>query len=717
MRGSVARLRGLALQVVCGAFLVVMAALASSTPAFAIVAFNNGFTCAVGETKSESAGPFLIFTAPATPFVVAAGERLTITLQNATGGTIVRTDNNQVVLSPPGTSTVSFDGPLTVDLTTTAAITSSLPGVIITFSCAPNGAQPPTTPNTPTPHTGSATLFLNQNGAAAVNAMLSDAIVDLSALVTKTNCDEFKSRRQDLSRRSAASRDHLAALEQEGRRLRQSALDSGSLSLGREISENIDEVLALQDQILRDGRELVDVQTAIEACDGLPELDPGGAPPQSFEDVAPSDTAGANGAGGTPGSAGPDDLSPSPEDFANALEDTANLSAQAAKACEEKAAKLIQLQKEHDAAYAQMQVLAEQLDAAQGKQANAQLAGDTEAVAQLREVVQRLGMRYGAFQQKRDQLTFQILRLERELEDCRKASGLVFYAEPSHPAAQPSSPLDAFDQLLGGIPQDGVSFYTPLAYASTVGLIGDQQAGVLGGWSIWAKGSLSGLTSPGFSGLNGRIDLGASRPLGNGFTIGGFIGWDGGTTNGATPGDISRSNSIHLGGFSSYRLPNDIVLALSGGAAFGGLASTIGGDTGATATQRGFVSASLSGEIWSEGPWRLTSSGSLFVGAEHQDAFTTAGGTAVSAQTITLGTARIDAMIGYALPTELPMELFATAGAGANFGNSATSGFAGSIGGGLKVSQDAMHATIATTFGVAGAVRSWSLTAALGASF
>lgn len=309
--------------------------------------------------------------------------------------------------------------------------------------------------------------------------------------------------------------------------------------------------------------------------------------------------------------------------------------------------------------------------------------------------------------------------IEVQIRRCEGQTTRAFYTDPD----RASDPLGAFAAFFGdGAIPDTLSFSTVLGYSSA-GVV-TQPGATTDDWSFWAKGSVSGLSSLGatsFNALNGRIDLGASRPLGSSILVGGFLGWDGGASANATTGGTTASNALHMGVFGTYRLPNDMELALSSGGALGVLTSTIGGDTGRTLTQRAFVSAKLGGTAWADGPWRISPSASLFVGAEHQNAYVTTGLVAVPEQTIGLGRAKLDAQVGYTLPSELPAELFASFGAGYDFSNAAPFApgqLSGTLGGGLKVSSGAMRGSVSGAYGLTGANgRTWSLNASIGGSF
>jgi hypothetical protein len=314
-----------------------------------------------------------------------------------------------------------------------------------------------------------------------------------------------------------------------------------------------------------------------------------------------------------------------------------------------------------------------------------------------------------------DVYTADLREIDAALSDC----GIAVEEAPIHPELrepitpggdQPSRlarPFEAFDILQG---RRG---------GATAGRPGLEAGG--NGWTASWTGAIYGLNGVGttsFVGLSGRVDLAVGQTLPNGTTVGGFVGWDGATTSNAVPGGTTSSNALHMGAFGSYRLPGDLVLAVSGGTAFGLLKSTIGADSGTTATQRGFLNGSLTGTVLRQGPWHVTSTESLFIGAEHQNAFTTSGGTAIPEQTIGLGKARIDAKIGFRLPTELPTELFGTLGGGYSFGNSSVGGFNGSVGGGVAISKEAFQARLSATLGGLGASTSaWSFTGSLGGNF
>jgi hypothetical protein len=208
-----------------------------------------------------------------------------------------------------------------------------------------------------------------------------------------------------------------------------------------------------------------------------------------------------------------------------------------------------------------------------------------------------------------------------------------------------------------------------------------------------------------------------SRSLADRFVVGGFIGWGGGTINSATNGGTVNENALHAGGFLKYAIAEDIVLTVGGGAGIGGLTATLAGDSGTTGTQRGFLSASIGGTVWSDGQWTIDASGNLFYGAEHQNAFTTNGGVAVPAQTVTKASASANARISYALPTEIPVEVFTTLGLSLDGGTMAT-GLSGNIGAGLNITRDTLRASIAGNLGGLGStVRTWGLSATLGTNF
>ena len=325
----------------------------------------------------------------------------------------------------------------------------------------------------------------------------------------------------------------------------------------------------------------------------------------------------------------------------------------------------------------------------------------------------------GSLLAERDRLGQEINRLEDLLDERCGGLGPNRYVAERHDV---SGPLSAFDVLLGdvGATQDGISFFTPLGYAGdrASGLPGDPGF-TFGEWSLWSSARLSGLgdaTGGTFGSLTGRVDLGASTRLANGMSVGGFLGWDGTHLEDASSGGTVSTNALHFGAFGQYQLTTDLALAVSGGGAFGALTSEIGGDGGTTGTRRGFVSASLSGTIWQEGPWRITPTGTLFVGAEQQDAFTTSGGTAVPAQLVTLASGRLDTVIGYTLPTEVPVEIFGSAGIAANGGNSAATGVSGALGAGVNLTQDQMQARLSASVGI-GALRSWTVSGFVGGRF